>query len=55
MIAQVVFQGKEIKRIEALSLLVDGYVFSSQVMYGIQEAAAACLLLAFAWLLVLFV
>ena len=49
------FPGERIKIIEALSLLVYGYLFSSQVMYGIQEAAAACLLLAFAWLLVFFV
>ena len=49
------FQGERIKLIEALSLLIDGYVFSSQVMYGIQEAAAACLLVAFARLVVLFV
>ena len=59
MIAHVVFQGERIKIIEALSLslslLVYGYLFSSQVMYGIQEAAAACLSLAFAWLLVFFV
>ena len=49
------FQGERIKPIEALSLLTDGYVFSSQVMYGIQESAAACLLVAFAGLLLLFV
>ena len=49
------FPGERIKLIEALSLLIDGYVFSSQVMYGIQEAAAACLLVAFARFLVLFV
>ena len=49
------FQGERIKLIEALSLLTDGYVFSSQVMYGIQEEAAASLLVAFAGLLVLFV
>ena len=49
------FPGERIKIIEALSLLIVGYVFSSQVMYGIQEAAAACLLVAFARLLVLFV
>ena len=48
------FPGERIKIIEALSLLVCGCLFSSQVMYGIQEAAAACLLLAFAWLLVFF-
>ena len=35
------FPGERIKIIEALSLLVYGYLFSSQVMYGIQEAAAA--------------
>ena len=49
------FPGERIKIIEALSLLVYGYLLSSQVMYGIQEAAAACLLLAFAWFLVFFV
>ena len=49
------FPGERIKIIEALSLLVYGYLLSSQVMYGIQEAAAACLLLAFAWFLVYFV
>ena len=49
------FPGERIKIIEVLSLLVYGYLLSSQVMYGIQEAAAACLLLAFAWFLVYFV
>ena len=51
----MLFSRGKIKIVEALSLLVYGYLFSSQVMYGIQEAAAACLLLAFAWLLVFFV
>ena len=49
------FQGERIKLTEAFSLLSAGYVFSSQVMYGIQEAAAACLLVACVGLLVLFV
>ena len=49
------FPGERIKLIEALTLLIDGYVFSSQVMYGIQESAAACLLVTFARFLVLFV
>ena len=49
------FQGERIKLTEVSSLLSGGYVFSSQVMYGIQEAAAACLLVACAGLQVLFV
>ena len=49
------FQGERIKLTEVSSLLSAGYVFSSQVMYGIQEAAAACLLVACAGLPVLFV
>ena len=49
------FPGERIKITEALSLPVYGYLLSSQVMYGIQEAAAACYLLAFALFLVYFV
>ena len=49
------FQGERTKLTEVSSLLSAGYVFSSQVMYGIQEAAAACLLVACAGLQVLFV
>ena len=46
------FPWERIKITEALSLLVYGYLLSSQVMYGIQEAAAACHVLAFALFLV---
>ena len=49
------FQGERVKITEDSSLLFAGYVRSSQVMYGIQEAAAACPFVACAGPLELFV
>ena len=49
------FQGERVKLTEDSSLLFAGYVGPSQVMYGIQEAAAACPFVACAGPLELFV